>query len=337
MAVDFRISASVGKEGKNEPRDVVLIQVFLNQIPPENGGAEAELKVDGLMGPSTQAAIDKFQHHHQLGSDGRIDPNGKIMVKLNELISATLSPPSPPPPVLPNPVPSSKSPANAVIMGIWGRGGAGDSENPENGIANWLSSKTPELTALGVPADHIFSMSWNPAGNDDALGHPATALHIKELFEREPNPSYLALIGHSFGGRSVCLLSSFLTRSPDYIALLDPVFGPFGDFEDTIKPVGDVIDNWYQRNAIALATELEDCLGAVTGCFFGVSCGREIEGVNNHLVEFMKDSNGTPLMRPCITGGEAKRHITHITIDSDEFIWGNIIARVMSDIANLAG
>jgi peptidoglycan hydrolase-like protein with peptidoglycan-binding domain len=335
MATTYKITASVGKDGTNKPQDVILIQVFLNQVAPDNGGADPDLKVDGLMGPSTQAAIDEFQRHHQLGSDGRIDPNGRVLAKINELIAASVILPTTPPPPLLGFTPPGESPAHAVIMGIWGRGGAGDEAHPGNGIAFWLNEFTPQLTALGVPADHIVSISWNPIQNDIPFAVPDTNFHLGVLQNIEPNPSYLALIGHSYGGRSVCVLSNRLRAQPDYVALLDPVFGPFGDIDRTIVPRGKRIDNWFQRNAIHFITEEEECSGFPTGCLLGVSCGREIDNANNQQVFFQRGRAGDPLKRPCPDNGEANRLITHTNIDSDEFIWGQIIQNILSDIENL--
>jgi putative peptidoglycan binding protein len=81
------ISFSVGRMGgKNEPHDVVTVQHLLNQAPAGKGGAQPLLDVDGLCGPKTINAIQKFQLHHfgWPGADGRVDPAGPTIVKLNE-------------------------------------------------------------------------------------------------------------------------------------------------------------------------------------------------------------------------------------------------------------
>src|SRR5262249_2576034 len=83
----MEIKASVGQNGVNRPSDVQLVQDLLNAVPPERGGADPELKGDGLCEPKTKAAILKFQL--QNGSpgfaDGRVDPKHQTLAKLNEL------------------------------------------------------------------------------------------------------------------------------------------------------------------------------------------------------------------------------------------------------------
>ena len=60
-ATDRPIGGSVGKGGANHKADVRIVQAFLNSTPPEDGGPAFLLAEDGIIGPKTQAAIDKFQ------------------------------------------------------------------------------------------------------------------------------------------------------------------------------------------------------------------------------------------------------------------------------------
>lgn len=80
------ISASVGIRGRNIAPDVKTIQELLNGVVPADGGPQPLLKVDGLCGPKTQKAIQEFQLRHfgWSGADGRVDPNGQTLAKLNE-------------------------------------------------------------------------------------------------------------------------------------------------------------------------------------------------------------------------------------------------------------
>jgi hypothetical protein len=92
------IFQSVGRMGgKNRPDDVITIQQLLNKPPAAKGGAMPPLDVDGLCGPKTIDAIQKFQLHHfgWPGADGRVDPNGPTLKKLNEFDA--LFPDAPPP------------------------------------------------------------------------------------------------------------------------------------------------------------------------------------------------------------------------------------------------
>jgi hypothetical protein len=79
------ISQSVGKGGVNRPGDVRTVQELLNA----NIGKLTPLRplaTDGRIGPATQGAIDEFQRRvvKMPFPDGRVDPRGKTLAKLNE-------------------------------------------------------------------------------------------------------------------------------------------------------------------------------------------------------------------------------------------------------------
>lgn len=84
-----RILSSVGENGKNQRSDVLAIQKALNclikcnLLPPL-----IPLKEDGVAGRNTKAAIRRFQQISVRFSmpDGRIDPGGKTLEKLNSTI-----------------------------------------------------------------------------------------------------------------------------------------------------------------------------------------------------------------------------------------------------------
>jgi hypothetical protein len=85
------ITRSVGQFGVNLKDDVLKIQKLLNMIAPQDGGpipATPEglgLKEDGLCGPKTIGAIRNFQLRQGTGSDGRVDPNGGTLKRMNEV------------------------------------------------------------------------------------------------------------------------------------------------------------------------------------------------------------------------------------------------------------
>lgn len=214
----------------------------------------------------------------------------------------------------------------AVVIGIWGRAGG-------DGIPGLITELSPRLTALGVPASNIFSISWNPDHNNSPFETPDTDRHLAEVIARTAR-SYVAIIGHSYGGWAACRLSRRLQPAPDLVALIDPVFGPNGDGEQIVQPYGDKIHNWYQRNSITEPTVLEDCLGTVVGCPGGVSCGRSIPGINNHEVKLRHDWDGKELKRDCV-GGSKPRHSFHLNIDSDRHVWRQIIEMIETDIKAL--
>lgn len=94
------ITASVGLNGINRSADVVTVQELLNKVPPDKGGPQPLLVVDGISGPKTRAAIQKFQLHHfgWKGADSRVDPGQQTLAKLNEFDTVPVPPPPPPPP-----------------------------------------------------------------------------------------------------------------------------------------------------------------------------------------------------------------------------------------------
>jgi len=78
-----KISSSVGKGGKNKPEDVVIIQELLN-VNANKIGLHRPLRVDGIAGKNTIAAIEAFQKRvgiHPL--DGQVDANGRVLVALS--------------------------------------------------------------------------------------------------------------------------------------------------------------------------------------------------------------------------------------------------------------
>ena len=81
------ISGSVGSNGRNNPKDVKVVQELLNRHikPPQQFLAE-----DGQCGPKTRNAIVQFQRN-AVGlkqPDGRVDPNGKTLRALNDPAAA---------------------------------------------------------------------------------------------------------------------------------------------------------------------------------------------------------------------------------------------------------
>jgi len=82
------ILAPVGRlGGVNRPSDVKVVQELLNRIPHAASGPYPLLAVDAVCGPKTLDAIQKFQLQ-QLGwgkADGRVDPNGATLQKMNEM------------------------------------------------------------------------------------------------------------------------------------------------------------------------------------------------------------------------------------------------------------
>jgi hypothetical protein len=82
-ASGFSIDGSVGRGGRNLPNDVRTIQSALNGVCPADGGPVLKLSVDGIVGPLTIAAIEKYQNRQLGWADGRVDPDGPTIHALN--------------------------------------------------------------------------------------------------------------------------------------------------------------------------------------------------------------------------------------------------------------
>ena len=87
------ISRPVGQGGLavNRPDDVKTIQEALNQVTVSGlvGGPIPFLKVDGIKGPKTQAAILNFQRQQvkDINADGLVEPDGKTILRLNAIVA----------------------------------------------------------------------------------------------------------------------------------------------------------------------------------------------------------------------------------------------------------
>lgn len=73
------IQAAVGAGGMNRYPDTATVQYLLNCVPEASGGPSPELAVDGIAGPKTLAAIQKFQMAQAGHSDWRVDPGGPAL------------------------------------------------------------------------------------------------------------------------------------------------------------------------------------------------------------------------------------------------------------------
>ena len=83
------MKASVGLGGKNSPADVKYVQFLLSDHLAMVAGQG--LAIDGICGPKTQAAITKFQQLNMLVADGRVDPGGPTIKRLQDLHFSALA------------------------------------------------------------------------------------------------------------------------------------------------------------------------------------------------------------------------------------------------------
>jgi len=101
--------SAVGRQpALNAKRDQEVLQTLLNRIPRSLGGAEGSLQEspqERTVSASLQAAIEAFQNLNVSPQfrDGRVDPNGPTILKLNQLADSSLPVqiPWPPPQVAP--------------------------------------------------------------------------------------------------------------------------------------------------------------------------------------------------------------------------------------------
>jgi peptidoglycan hydrolase-like protein with peptidoglycan-binding domain len=130
------ISGSVGRLGKNLSPDVKIVQELLNNVPADSGGPLPLLAVDGIAGPKTNSAIQKFQQRQIgfSGADGRVDPNGPTLKKLNEFDTS-------PAPIPPAPVPTVP-PLTVASLLLCPHGGS---------VRGFPTSTTPDPTTGLVP------------------------------------------------------------------------------------------------------------------------------------------------------------------------------------------
>lgn len=90
-----QIGGSVGLKGKNVSVDVTAVQELLNLSRGRLGGPPQPIAVDGVVGPETVSAISRFQKQNFGWSDGRVDPNGASLAKLNAIADGNgTAPPS---------------------------------------------------------------------------------------------------------------------------------------------------------------------------------------------------------------------------------------------------
>ncbi len=88
VPIEIKEPVGVGSKARNKGDDVRVIQEALNRVTVEGepGGPMPFLKVDGICGPKTNAAISRFQQVQLKIFDGLVEPKRKTIIRLNEII-----------------------------------------------------------------------------------------------------------------------------------------------------------------------------------------------------------------------------------------------------------
>jgi hypothetical protein len=126
----------------------------------------------------------------------------------------------------------------------------------EAGMKKMREKFVQDLSKLGVPSDNIIYSKWTE-GSEMYNRQPVYNDLVRRI--NKLNPSYLAILGHSYGGCATIRITQETNRVPDFIGLIDPIFIPASVFSTIIKsapqdsrndnyPRGDKIINWYQNN-----------------------------------------------------------------------------------------
>lgn len=222
--------------------------------------------------------------------------------------------------------------ADVVVICINGRSGM---NSP--GISNLRDTLYVRLSQLGVPSRNIFRRSWNENEDGNPLGAPWIWDLNNEIDERSRKPSYLAIIGHSYGGWAACRLSRVTAKLPNYIGLIDPVFGPGNTMNATDVPRALSIKNWYQKNGV---TSANPCSGfGMIPCFpaeNGLSCGyQDVPGAQNMLVRYLRNWDGAPSTVQCPGLGEVPIPASHGNIDDDVWIQRQITEHIVQDVKKM--
>lgn len=186
------IEKSVGRNGKNLAGDVVKIGVALVAVGPDRGGIFAPpLTVEGL-----GQAIESFQKFQRLPArDGRVDPRGGTLRRINEILNPGALPPAPPTPagtgnirpmtntsgLAPVVDQTTWTPVEASLVsdfvfkwaGVAGKGKISYFELDEKVVPRWFGVLVPDGVSSFDKA-HIFfhpTPAQAQAGYDDAQYH----------------------------------------------------------------------------------------------------------------------------------------------------------------------
>ncbi|MDQ0888834.1 hypothetical protein QFZ81_003922 [Paenibacillus sp. V4I9] len=224
---------------------------------------------------------------------------------------------------------------DVVIVCISGRGGGVAGPNGMTRLQDTL--RTRLTSAYGVNPANIFHRSWNKNRDSDPSGAPLLNDLLGEINKRSMKPSYLAIIGHSYGGWAACKVSRNTSKIPNFIGLIDPVFGSSNTFTSGNAPRGATINNWYQKNGVIGG---EPCTGLgkipCVPAINGISCGNQsVTGARPILVNFLKTWDGKIKTVNCLGKGSVRLIASHTDIDDDKWIHHLIFNQINNDLSKI--
>src|SRR5829696_6066389 len=202
VITDKPISSPVGA-GHGKPDDIRMVQSFLNALLPVEGGPNLILAEDGICGPKTQAAINKYQKFAVGFVDGRIDPQGKTIRALTGFIVGS--------PTVPQGIlgqnaagqPAKDTPNAKVPPPTEAEKAVAEAQQILRELEPRLKLLLIKLTPVTTPMQGLLNKHF-AAGADKVkpgdIAHVATVLRniisfvakVKLLFDPVPNPGDIA-------------------------------------------------------------------------------------------------------------------------------------------------
>ncbi|NOU94426.1 hypothetical protein GC093_14535 [Paenibacillus sp. LMG 31456] len=207
---------------------------------------------------------------------------------------------------------------DAVIVCI-----SGFKSGTNNGMSNLSDTLRSRLnSSFTINPNNIFQISWNENNDSDLTSVPLISAIQSKIYRRSQNPKYLAIIGHSFGGWAACRLSRVTTKVPNYIALIDPVFGPTNTLRRPVDvPRGTRITEWFQNNGIEGIRNCPPILRVpCSSSRDGIACGYQgVPRASQRRVINLRTWTGIVRRIKC-NGNKVPLRAYHTNIDDDQWI-----------------
>lgn len=146
--VQLSMRGAVGHGAPNHREDVRLVQTLLNGISAGEG-PQSHLRVDGICGPLTVAAIRRYQSVRTGIVDGRVDPTGPSIKSLVKLLNARNA--------LPRGFANLGPPSHEFIRAL------------SPGASSVVPAAAPSIPATPSPAEGNHLVPASPIGNTNAL------------------------------------------------------------------------------------------------------------------------------------------------------------------------